>query len=84
MTKSNLTGRNLTVHRVYIILKKSFQYQKEILDLYGRKSWAVKLPNPDATNQESGKSLYEEAKEELNIWVRQDGQENLPLSHEKS
>ena len=58
-----------------VTLKHSsyFKFQREILNLYGRKSWAVPLPDPLAIDCETGKSLYQEAREELNTWVRQDG-----------
>ena len=53
-------------------INNTFQFQQEILNLHGRDSWAVKLPDPLAVN-DSGKSLYEQARDELNTWVRQDG-----------
>ena len=35
----------------------------------GRTSWAVELPNPDAGDEETGKSLYQEARDELRLNV---------------
>ena len=43
------------------------------MELHDRRSWAVKLPNPDVVDTDTGKSLYQEARDELNTWVRQDG-----------
>ena len=47
------------------------RFQKEILYLHGCDSLAVESPDPLAVN-DSGKSLYQQARDELNTWGRQD------------
>ena len=59
-------------YEIYLHITSMFQFQQEILNLYERDCWAVELPDPLAVN-DSGKSLYQQARDELNTWVRQDG-----------
>ena len=50
------------------------------MDYHGRTSWVKPLPDPDIIDEETGKSLYQAAREELNTWVRQDEWCNVWIS----